>query len=469
MLNRPALQFQTLCLTVFVFVFVFSAAGNRLLGQVRPESSAAEVDDGIWVEKDVAYAAGGDPSNTLDIFVPNTPNPSIPLIVLIHGGGWNAGSKTDFDGACLDLVRHGYAAASINYRLSSQAIFPAQIIDCKAAIRWLRANAKIYGFDPKHIVVGGHSAGGHLAAFMGVSNGANQFDQGGFLRYSSNVQAVIWCAGVGNLLTRAETPGYEGEESAGSGESMLIGGALLQNQDKALKASPITYVSKKTVPFAFFHGDVDKMVPVSQATDMYAAIRSRGVYSELHIIPGADHGGPGYFTISMWQEVDRFLSKVLKTQLSSMPKLSAGADYSISPVGAPSVSLSDLSGGAVGLEPSTGVGSRWVFSPEGGGLYSIRPVDNRALALTVTGGAAVNTTPVVLSQFSGQGSQLWSVFRDAITGEYSLLPKCAPDSALDDLRGNPTPEAKIDIFSFNYTDPHLQWILTPGAALQSAN
>ena len=261
---------------------------------------------------DVSYVSGGGVSQRLDLFLPATPAGRRPLIILIHGGGWNAGGKADFDGVCREFVRRGYAAASLNYRLSSEAVWPAQVEDCKAAVRWLRAHADAYGLDPKRFVAGGHSAGGHLAAVLGVTGGVKKFDVGENRQERSDVQAVLWFAGVGDFITRVQTPGYESEQAPDSGQSRLIGGAVLQNQAKARDASPITYVSRKSCPFIFFHGDSDKTVPYAQAVEMDEALRKAGVYCELHPLKGADHGGPGYFTPAMFDQIDLFLTRALK-------------------------------------------------------------------------------------------------------------------------------------------------------------
>ena len=272
----------------------------------------APPDSGIKVLQDVPYVQSGGASQQLDLYLPATPSGRRPLIILIHGGGWNAGDKRDFGGQCREFVRRGYAAASLNYRLSREAIWPAQIEDCKAAVRWLRAHADADGLDPRRFVAGGHSAGGHLAAVLGVTGDVKKFDVGENLRESSRVQAVLWFAGVADFLTRVQTPGYESEQAPGSGQSLLIGGAVLQNPDKAREASPITYVSRRSAPFILFHGDSDKTVPYAQAVEMDAALRRDGVYCELRPLKGADHGGPGYFTPAMFDQIDAFLARVLK-------------------------------------------------------------------------------------------------------------------------------------------------------------
>ena len=145
---------------------------------------------GIRMEKDIAYIEGGDEAQKLDLYLPDKPaDKPLPLIVHIHGGGWRAGSK--YPCPVAGLVLKGYAVASVEYRFSQKAVFPAQIQDCQAAIRWLRAHAKQYQFDTEHLGVIGGSAGGHLSALVGTSGGKKAFPPiGGHEDQSDRVQAV---------------------------------------------------------------------------------------------------------------------------------------------------------------------------------------------------------------------------------------------------------------------------------------
>ena len=270
------------------------------------------MDASVTVIHDLAYTRDNDKRRMLDLYLPKNGKSPLPVILLIHGGGWCAGNKESFGDLAQKWASHGYAVASMNYRFSDKAIFPAQVIDAKAAVRWLRAHTDTYGLDSKRIAVGGHSAGGHLAAFLAVTNGIKKFDKGENLRFSSNVQACIWLSGVGDFVTRVLMPGgYESEAAADSGESKLIGGAVLENRDKALAASPIHFVSTKSAPFIFFHGDKDECVHVSQAIEMYVALERAGVYGELHLIKGATHGNNEFWSaLDMDSLITPFLNKV---------------------------------------------------------------------------------------------------------------------------------------------------------------
>ncbi len=145
---------------------------------------------GVKVERNIEYVPGGDPAQQLDLYLPAQPaDKPLPLIVYIHGGGWHGGSKAG--SPATGFVAHGYAAASVEYRFSQKALFPAQIQDCQAAIRWLRANSRKYNLDPDHIGVWGGSAGGHLVALLGTAGGKKAFPPiGGNEDQSDRVQAV---------------------------------------------------------------------------------------------------------------------------------------------------------------------------------------------------------------------------------------------------------------------------------------
>jgi acetyl esterase/lipase len=188
------------------------------------------------------------------------------------------------------LVEKGYAAASINYRLSQQALFPAQIEDCKAAIRWLRANAKKYHLDPRHIGVWGASAGGHLVALLGATGGVKDLEgEEGNLDQSSRVQAVVDWFGPTDFATIGK-----GLSDPKSPVSRLIGGSPQENKEKAAKASPITYVGKDAAPTLIMHGDKDNLVPISQSEELAAALKKAGVEVTFQVVKGNGHGGPDF-------------------------------------------------------------------------------------------------------------------------------------------------------------------------------
>jgi acetyl esterase/lipase len=233
--------------------------------------------DLYWLDKPggAANAAGGRP---------------LPLIVWIHGGGWESGDKNNCP--ALFMVPKGFAAASIQYRLTDTACFPAQIHDCKGAIRWLRANAGKYNIDPNRIGVWGSSAGGHLAALLGVSANVKELEGtvGGNLQYSSRVQAVCDFFGPADLMPLTAA----GVSSGALGPvSKLLGGPPADKKDLAALASPVTHASKNAPPFLIMHGDRDTLVPLSQSQALQDALKKAGADSTLVVAKGAGHGFGG--------------------------------------------------------------------------------------------------------------------------------------------------------------------------------
>jgi acetyl esterase/lipase len=182
-------------------------------------------------------------------------------------------------------VQDGYAVASIDYRLTRTAPFPAQIEDCKAAVRWLRANAANYNLDADRIGVWGMSAGGHLAALLGTSGGVPELEgNGDNMQYSSRVQAVCDVAGPADLAALTNV----GPKRMFAIES-LLGGPLGKDKAKAVAASPVHYVSKDDPPFLIVHGEGDRVVPLEQSQRLYEELRKAGVNVTLKILPGVGH------------------------------------------------------------------------------------------------------------------------------------------------------------------------------------
>ena len=275
----------------FIVFLSIILLGSHAPAQQRPQR---RVPDGIQVLKDIEYARVGEHSLRLDLYVPEKRDERRPMIVWIHGGAWRAGSKDQVP--LLWLLDHGYSLASINYRLSQEAIFPAQIHDCKAAIRWLRAHAGEHGYDATRIGVSGSSAGGHLVALLGTSNGVKELEGevGGNLEQSSDVQAVVNYFGPTELVSMCAQPSRMDHAAPDSPESRLIGGPVLENKDKAAAASPVTYITANDPPFMTIHGDADPLVPVQQGQLLHERLKAAGVESHLDIIAGGGHGGRGF-------------------------------------------------------------------------------------------------------------------------------------------------------------------------------
>jgi acetyl esterase/lipase len=243
--------------------------------------------------RDVEFGTGGGRALKLNLLRPKAmPKEPLPVVVFIFGGGWKAGNRGAGIGPLSRLVEKGFIGASIEYRLSQEAHFPAQIEDCKCGVRFLRAKAKDYGIDPNRIGVWGPSAGGHLAALVGTSGGVKDLEgTGGWADQSSRVQAVVDWFGPTDFLQMGRNKIEH--DSPGSPESQLIGGPIQENKEKAAKANPITYVAKDNPPFLIMHGDKDDLVPLGQSELLEAALQKAGVEATLHVVKGAGHGFRG--------------------------------------------------------------------------------------------------------------------------------------------------------------------------------
>tara|TARA_R110002049_G_scaffold4601_5_gene32513 strand:- start:711160 stop:712266 length:1107 start_codon:yes stop_codon:yes gene_type:complete len=271
----------------------------------------------VTVLRDVVFGKGGGRDLTMHIVLPKEQSDSpMPVYVWIHGGGWQGGTKDGGVGKVVPMVREGFVGATIEYRLTGEAPFPAQIEDCKCAIRYLRAHAEKYNLDPKRIAVGGSSAGGHLVALMGTSGGVKEFEgAGGWADQSSDVQAVVDLYGPTDFKAFVTTAGYEHHNKANSPESKLLGGGeVLQNEAGIKRVNPITYVDKADPPFLIIHGTEDRTVPPNQSEAMDNALKSVNVESTLHMIEGAGHGGPEFTKQEIGEMQRQFLLKHLKSK-----------------------------------------------------------------------------------------------------------------------------------------------------------
>ena len=197
--------------------------------------------------------------------------------------------------------------------MSGDALFPAQIEDCKAAIRWLRAHAKEYNLDAQRFGVWGSSAGGHLVALVGASGDVKAFDVGANLGVSSRVQAVCDYYGPTDFTVFVTTPGYEQHAGAEAPEGKLLGGAVMENKDKAARANSITYVTPDDPPFLIMHGDKDATVPINQSQLLFEALKKAGVSVHFHTIKGAGHG-QGFGGPEIEPMVSAFFDQKLKAQ-----------------------------------------------------------------------------------------------------------------------------------------------------------
>lgn len=271
--------------------------------------------------KDIDYVGTGNPRQKLDLLVAkDRATKRRPLVVFIHGGGWLAGSKSDGLGVMQAIASGGdYVAASINYRLTQEAPWPAQIFDCKAAIRYLRGNAAKYGIDPDRIGVMGMSAGGHLVSVLGTSGDVTSLegDLGSFTKQSSRVQCVVNFFGPANFLT------FYGPDTTTTTlrDAKMIGPLLGKEEEEVLvnakSASPVTWITKDDAPFFTAHGTKDNLVPYAQAEEINASLAKVGVETHLIEMTGAGHG---FDSDDLNARIKLFLDKHLRGQEAEIPE-----------------------------------------------------------------------------------------------------------------------------------------------------
>ena len=289
-----------------------ATSAHPVLEDRYPERRTA-FDGGVVGIADLAYSVlPGFRPLRLDLYEPPGAPGSHPLVVFIHGGGWmsghtrHSGAFEDWPGVLASLAAKGYVVASVEYRLSGEAAFPAAIQDIKAALRWLRARAPQYGIDRQRALVWGGSAGGQLAALAATSCGVAALrpaapppTPGGRTvprpedSESDCVQGLITWYGIFDFATIAAQSGPDGPQRLGSAEtapSRYLGCALSSCSPAILAAaSAASYVDSNDPPALLIHGTVDHTVPVQQSRDFYALLRSKGVSAELVEIPGVDH------------------------------------------------------------------------------------------------------------------------------------------------------------------------------------
>jgi acetyl esterase/lipase len=312
-LSDSAARLWLTCLALASLTIVTATLCAAAETPIRRPAGAlpAALAEKLRIERDLVYAEPDGRPQHLDLFVPKEGAGPFPLVVWIHGGGWQNGSKAGAGGA-LRLTSFGYAAASIDYRLTDVAKFPAQIEDCKAAIRWLRAHAAQYRIDPDRIGVWGGSAGGHLVALLGTTGSTREFDVGANLDVSSRVQAVCDFFGPSDFLATINGPGAHVLNTAEGPVGKLLGGPPREKLDVARRASPVTYVAKDNAPFLIVHGTLDPTVPPAQSQILYDMLVQTGVEAQLHFIPGAKHGGPEFSSPEVSAMIRAFFDRHLK-------------------------------------------------------------------------------------------------------------------------------------------------------------
>lgn len=294
--------------------FVRAALGLVLAGGWQAANLQAA--DVTW-DNNVVYGKGGDEELKLDIARPSEGSGPFPAVVFIHGGGWVGGNRAGFRGWAEQAAKRGYVSMTISYRLTQidpetklgKVPFPAQIEDCKCAIRWLRANAAKYNVDTKHIGVGGGSAGGHLSLLVGLTDETHKLEgNGGHADQSSRVQAVVNVFGPTDMKTCWDTS---------AGARPFIQGLCGKPDDpkNSFKAaSPVTYISSDDPPILTLHGSADTLVPPSQATLLDEQLKAAKVKHELLILEGEGHGFKGEKQTQSMEAMWKFLDTTLKAK-----------------------------------------------------------------------------------------------------------------------------------------------------------
>ena len=270
-------------------VWVLCALPMFLLSVSSDAAKHLRLPEGVRLESDVVYRRVDGHQLALDLYWHEEAVEPEPLIVWVHGGAWRGGNKQSCQHV-LPMLTQGFAVASISYRLSQHAIFPAQIEDCKAAIRWLRAHADQYHLDSGRVGVWGASAGGHLVALLGTAGDKSEWEQGDHLEQSSRIQAVCDWFGPSDFLRMDDTSGTKDHDASDSPESQLIGAPIQENPDKVAYANPITYVTPDDPPFLIMHGDQDRTVLPNQSELLHQALEAAGVDTTLIIVEGEGHG-----------------------------------------------------------------------------------------------------------------------------------------------------------------------------------
>jgi len=271
--------------------------------------------------KDINYAGDTTVAHQMDIYLPKEAKDKNPAVILIYGSAFygNNMKHIAFQTLGTPLLEGRFAVIAINHRSSRDKIFPAQIHDVKAAIRFIRSNAKEYQIDESFIGITGYSSGGHLSAFAGTTGNIIEYPLGDasidlegsvgkFVNQSSAVDAVADWFGPTDFLIMDACGSTMTHNAPDSPESVLVGGPIQENQDKVVLANPITYVDKDDPPFLIFHGNKDPLVPHCQSEKLFEALKKNEVPSELIIIPGGGHG-PGIFEKEYFQEMVGFFKK----------------------------------------------------------------------------------------------------------------------------------------------------------------
>lgn len=267
---------------------------------------------------DLTFASVGETNLQLDLYLPDQGTPA-GLIIWVHGGAWRAGSRKGVD--LKGMVAHGWAVASVDYRLSTQARFPAQIHDIKAAVRYLRAHAGDYALPTTRFVIAGSSAGAHLAALVGVTNGLASLEgnEGNFTKQSSDVQAIVDLYGASNLTTILKQSTPHGLNMRAPALDLLLGGQPDAMPELAQLASPVFQVDASDPPLFLAHGDQDPQMPINQSHELHGVYEKLGLPVVFKVMHGSGHGGPAFVEEANLRAIDTFLRAHLTGLREKLP------------------------------------------------------------------------------------------------------------------------------------------------------
>ena len=300
------------------------SSASLCLAQNDAATFAAELSR-YEVHTNIVYRIANNYEAKLDVYQPPDKSRPTPVVIVIHGGGWIAGTKEERTLEIAPYLQMGFAAVNVEYRLAKASLAPAAVEDCRCALHWVFANAKKYNFDPSRVVLQGGSAGGHLALTTGMLTPAAGFDkecwsgQENFWSASPGtdsdprVAAIVNWFGISDVLDELHGPNAKGY-------AVLWLGDQPNADELAKRLSPINYVNKNTPPIITIHGDKDSLVPYAQSVRLHKALDAAGVPNQLYTVPGADHGGYTYEqNQGAWAAVREFLKKNVKGLADAAP------------------------------------------------------------------------------------------------------------------------------------------------------
>jgi len=305
---------------IALYFLVFTALAPGLLLAADPVTTGATNSVGLLPASspfgearaftNIAYVTNPAPRQNFDLYLPGTGKKPFPLVVWIHGGAWTMGFKDWIN--VKYLVRHGYAIASIDYRMTGEGPFPLQIQDCNTALNFILAHAAEYGVDGRKFVVGGGSAGGHLALLLGLARQQPGFGADPAVKPA----AILDFFGPADFTKMAEQleaiHSEKGIQLFQDAVPKLLGAPLPLATDKAKIASPVNYIATNSPPVFILHGSGDDLVPVAQSQQLHAALDQAGVQNRYLELPGAGHDGPRFSTSDIESAMVDFLDGVLK-------------------------------------------------------------------------------------------------------------------------------------------------------------